>query len=58
MARGSTCGGLVAGSVGASAVGSRLSWLADEDDDTDARRWDDVKSSCESKECNILFCNI
>ena len=58
MARSSTCGGLVAGSVGASAVGSRLSRLADEDDATGARRCDDVKSSCESKESNILFFNI
>ena len=58
VARGSICGGLVADSVGASAVGSHLSWLADEDDDTGARRCDDVKSFCKSKESNILFFNI
>ena len=58
MAPGGTCGGLVAGSVGASVVDSSLSWLADEDDDTGARRCVDLKSSYKSKESNILFFNI
>ena len=55
MARGGTCGGLVEGSVGASVVGSPLSWLADEDDDTGARRCDDVKSSCKSRVQYFIF---
>ena len=58
MARGGTFGGLVADSDGASVVGSPLSWLADEDDDTAAKSCHDVKSFCKSKESNILFLNI